>query len=260
MSEPFGSATLSATALEKVVAVVLAGGLGTRVRHLLPGLPKPMAPVAGRPFLEWVVRFLGRQGLRQIVISSGYLAHVIEKHFQSYAVPGLQVQCVREPEPLGTSGGFLHAARASGLVPSAWLVLNGDSLAFANLGKLAGALNSPSIMGAILGLSVPDATRYGTVRCDMEGNLTGFAEKQPGRGVISAGVYLLARQALDLFPQFMPQSFERDVFPAWIKQGTPIRVLPVEAPFLDIGTEESLAKAEGFIRTHLGEFGEVNPG
>src|SRR4051794_17886031 len=129
--------------MDQLVAVVLAGGLGTRVRHLLGGFPKPMAPGAGKTFLEWGPRYLSRQGLKNIVLSTGHRSDVVEKHFQSHPIKGLHIRCVAEPEPLGTAGGFLHAARASGEKPAAWLVLNGDSLVFANLSDAIGTLTDP---------------------------------------------------------------------------------------------------------------------
>ena len=91
-----------------MTAVILAGGLGTRVRHLLPDTPKPMALVAGKPFLEWVVRYLAREAVRRVIISTGYLGEVVERHFRTVAIKSVTIVCVAEPEPLGTAGGFLH--------------------------------------------------------------------------------------------------------------------------------------------------------
>ncbi len=100
-----------------IVAVVLAGGQGTRIRHLLPDLPKPMAPVLGRPFLEWLVRYLAGQGIGEVIVSTGYKAEVIEGHFARLALPGIRVSCVSEAEPLGTGGGFLQAASSVAVGP-----------------------------------------------------------------------------------------------------------------------------------------------
>jgi D-glycero-alpha-D-manno-heptose 1-phosphate guanylyltransferase len=245
---------VSASPLANVVAVLLAGGLGTRVRHLLPELPKPMAPVAGRPFLEWVVRFLAKQGVRRVVISTGYRAEVVSQHFQTHPVSGVSLQCIAEPQPLGTAGGCGHAVRASGQTPAAWLVLNGDSLVFADLGELAQRLDASKADGAILGLAVPDAARFGSLAVDPEGQLLRFAEKTSGSGIVNAGVYLLSAAAVDRLPENRPSSFEKDVFPAWLAKGYPIQVVVTKAPFLDIGTEESLAQAEGFVQTHQPQF------
>ena len=174
--------------LSRAVAVVLAGGFGTRVAHLLPGIPKPMVAVTGKPFLEWVVRWLGRQGIHEVVLSTGHLAEVVEAHFRPQPVAGVATQCIAERRPLGTAGGFLNAVRLSGKTPEAWLVVNGDSLVFADLALAAAELNSPAICGAVVGCEVPDASRYGTLAVDAAGALRGFARNGPGRGSLAPGL------------------------------------------------------------------------
>lgn len=238
----------------QIAAVVLAGGFGTRVQHLLPDVPKPMAPVAGRPFLEWVVRYLAKQGVRQVVLSTGFRAEVIERHFANEPVTGTRCLSVREEQPLGTAGGFLHAATTSALQPAAWLVLNGDSLALANLDPLRCALDDPALAGAILGRAVEDASRFGSLATDMRGDLVRFDEKRPGRAVINAGVYLLRHDLLARFGAERPLSFEREVFPALIAAGARLRVHAAGCPFLDIGTPETLPQAENFLRANASWF------
>jgi D-glycero-alpha-D-manno-heptose 1-phosphate guanylyltransferase len=243
--------------LSHVPAVVLAGGLGTRVQHLLPDLPKPMAPVAGRPFLEWVVRYLARQGVAQVILSSGYRAEVIAAHFDRQPVRGVHVQCVAETGPLGTAGGFLHAVEAGGRDADAWLVLNGDSLVFASLDAVVRELDDADCAGAIVARSVPDASRYGSIVADSDGRILGFEEKRPGPGLINAGVYLLRGDLPARLPAGRPLSFEREVFPALTAAGSLLRVHRTNAAFLDIGTAESLPQADEFIRGNLGQFSDV---
>ncbi len=242
--------------LSEITAVILAGGFGTRVQHLLPNLPKPMAPVAGRPFLEWVVRFLAQQGVRRFVLSTGYLAETIHDHFRSAKRTQRSVRCVRELTPLGTAGGFLQAVRESGESAPAWLVLNGDSLVLTSLEPLARALDGGDIDGALVGLPVPDTSRYGSISRKADGTLERFAEKVPGRGWINGGVYLFRSSLLERFPDRVPLGFERDVFPALLEQGARFRIVAAEAPFLDIGTEETFRQAESFIQRHAHFFGE----
>jgi D-glycero-alpha-D-manno-heptose 1-phosphate guanylyltransferase len=240
--------------LSRVVAVVLAGGFGTRVAHLLPNVPKPMVPVAGKPFLEWVVRWLARQGIRKIVFSTGYLAEVVEAYFRSQPVPGVATRCIAETRPLGTAGGFLNAARFSGETPEVWLAVNGDSLVFADLAEAAAELSHPAVEGVVVGCAVADASRYGTLAIGARGELRGFLEKRPGTGVINAGVYLLRGSLVRRLPDRLPLSFEQEVFPELAAQGSLLKVRRVEAPFLDIGTPESLRQAESFVEQHRGQF------
>jgi len=245
---------MKAIAANQITAVVLAGGFGKRVEHLLPDIPKLMAPVSGRPFLEWVVRYLAAQNIRRVVLSTGHLAGVIENHFRSHPVSGTDVSCVPETRALGTAGGFLNATQHTKDKPAAWLVLNGDSLAPAPLETLLQSLADPGMDGAILGVPMPEASRYGTILQDANGELAGFNEKKPGAGIINAGVYLFRASTIYLFDSHTPLSFEADVFPALIAQRVRLKVCVTDAPFLDIGTPESLPQAENFIRRNEGCF------
>jgi D-glycero-alpha-D-manno-heptose 1-phosphate guanylyltransferase len=239
---------VAAQRAESVVAVVLAGGFGTRIRHLHPDLPKPMIPVAGKPFLEWVVRYLAAQGINRVILSTGFRGEVVERHFAGQPIEGVQVDCVREICALGTAGGFLNATRAASSVPEAWLVLNGDSLVAAPLEPLLSVLEDPGAMGAVLGVAVPDTARFGSLRLGAGNELLAFFEKRPGEGIINAGVYLLRPELLSLFPPKLPLSFEGDVFPALTAAQRKLKVCVTHAPFLDIGTPESLPLAEEFVR------------
>ena len=237
-----------------LAAVILAGGFGTRIRHLLDDVPKPMAPVAGRPFLEWVVRYFHAQGVRRFVLSTGYRAEVIARHFAAQPVPGIEVVCVPETEPLGTAGGFLHAVAGSGFTSSTWLVANGDSLALADLGGLLTSMKPKMVSAAILGLSVSNTSRFGALDVSADSRLMRFAEKRPGAGLINAGVYAFKEQALRSFPDTRPLSFELEVFPSLLAAKVQIAVKAVEAPFLDIGTPDTLTAAERFIQANLCHF------
>jgi D-glycero-alpha-D-manno-heptose 1-phosphate guanylyltransferase len=241
---------------EKITAVVLAGGFGTRIKHLLGDLPKPMAPVNGKPFVEWVVRYLATQGIRNVILSTGHLAETVEKHFAPQPVKNVRVTCVPETTPLGTAGGFLNAAASAKEKPAAWIVLNGDSLVVAPLQKFFAALDQPENESAILGVPMANAARFGTISANANGDLTGFNEKKPGAGNINAGVYLFRDSVLGKFPDFTPLSFELDVFPTLIYGGARLKTVLSEAPFLDIGTPESLPLAENFIRQNRAHFAE----
>ena len=238
---------------ERIVAVVLAGGLGTRLRSVLPDVPKPMAPVAGRPFVEWVLRYLAAQGVAEAVISTGYRAGVFTEHFAAHPVHGMrEIRCVAEPEPMGTAGGFLFAASTVAPRPDAWLVLNGDSLILADLRPLFASSGD----AALLALWMDDAARYGSLAVSEAGNLLGFCEKRPGPSWINSGVYLVRDALLTRFPPQRPLSWETDVFPNLLESGARIGVTRTRDPFIDIGLPETLAQAEAFIRENAGAFAE----
>jgi D-glycero-alpha-D-manno-heptose 1-phosphate guanylyltransferase len=235
-------------------AVILAGGYGTRIGHLLGDLPKPMMPVAGRPFLEWIARFLAKQGVRNFVISTGYRAEAIERHFGNVAIAGCTFVCACEDKPLGTAGGFLNAVDRSRLDRPFWLVANGDSMALTGLAGLLAAVQAGPAAAAILGIRVSDASRFGTLEAEPDGSLVRFSEKRPGAGLINAGIYALSRECVAGLPGRRPLSFESECFPSLLAEGQTIRVLACQAPFIDIGTEESLLQADRFITEHAGWF------
>lgn len=226
--------------------IILAGGFGTRVRHLLPNIPKPMAPVCGKPFIEWVVRFYAGYGFKKFALSTGYLAEVIDSHFAQKPIPSVNVTSYVETQPLGTAGGALNCVPAGATDDSLWLVVNGDSLVFSSPLPLIEALANCEAEASLLGLRLPDTSRYGTLEVDARQRLLAFREKRPGAGLINAGVYGFLGATLKRQPTRRPLSFEVDVFPDLAARGR-VAVSSADAPFLDIGTPETLAQAERFI-------------
>jgi D-glycero-alpha-D-manno-heptose 1-phosphate guanylyltransferase len=231
--------------------ILLAGGLGTRVRALYPDLPKPMIPARGEPFLEWVIRYWCRQGAAHMAVSVGHLAEVAERYLAGRA-PEV-VETVREPHPMGTGGAVRYAAQhVRSPLSDPFVVANADSLVLASMsGALARLERNPAVSGVVLGLEMEDAARYGSLDLgDGDGDrLLGFREKRPGRAVINAGVYCFRRSLLDLFPAGEPLSMETQVFPALLASGARMEVerVPAATPFLDMGTPESLAQLDAFI-------------
>lgn len=230
--------------------VVLAGGLGTRIRHLLAEKPKPLAEVAGRPFLSWVLAFLAGQGVTEVVVSAGYQAQMIEDFCRTADLKDVAIECVAETTAQGTGGGFLMAAARSDR-PS-WLVANGDSLICADIRSFVAACQTRGCDAGLIALPVEDGRRFGTLRFDEDGNLLAFAEKQAeaGPGTINAGIYYFHSSTIPKFPKQRPLSFETDVFPELLRLKTNIYVHTVAAPFIDIGTELSLLEAEAFIQNN----------
>ena len=135
---------------------------------------------------------------------------VVAAVVEDVVVAGVVTRCMAETQPLGTAGGFLNAVRLSGETPAAWLVVNGDSLVFANLTRTAAELSNPAVAGVVIGCAVADASRYGTLAIGPAAELRGFLEKRPGRGVINAGTYLLQHSLVWQFPNRVPLSFEQE--------------------------------------------------
>lgn len=235
------------------IAIVLAGGMGTRIRHVLPNLPKPLAPIRGQPFLEWVLRYLQNQKIKNIAISAGYMAEKIQEYVSENKL-GLNLRCIREDFPLGTAGGALNAMRKCDFEFNNVLILNGDSVVLADLAPLFRSMSDESTKVAMLGVKVSDTARYGTLEVEGNNYLTGFNEKHVGAGLVNAGVYLFRKEVLNEFASDSNLSFELDIFPKLLSHKTCIKVITVDAPFIDIGTEESLSEGSIFIQNNLKYF------
>ncbi|ARJ67203.1 hypothetical protein WV31_16780 [Magnetospirillum sp. ME-1] len=226
-----------------MTAVILAGGKGTRIAGLFPGIPKPMIPVAGQPFLHWVVRWLDQRGIGDIMISVGHLAGAIEQ-WAAGKPHGITLRTVAETEPLGTGGAVVSCLDAC----RDWvLVLNGDSLVEVDLAAMVERVRRDGLDGGVVGVRVADASRYGSLAVGPGFLLTGFAEKRAGAGLINAGVYLFRAELLRRFPSGQPLSMETDIMPALLAGGAHLAVEESTGPFLDIGTPESVVLAEDFV-------------
>jgi len=188
-----------------------------------------------------------------MILSTGYQASKVEAFASTLSIADLEISCVEETSPLGTAGGFLNAIH--GVKTSAnVLVCNGDSLVLTALSPLIRALDATNIEGALLAVEVSDAKHFGSVAVDNNGLLCGFSEKRAGTGMINGGVYLFRWTCVDRFPSQRPLSFEYEVFPALLEASVHIKVVPCNAPFLDIGNDASLAQATDFIRLNRGWF------
>ncbi len=230
-----------------LIPLILAGGRGTRIGHLYPDLPKPAVPVAGKPFLGWILAQLAKAEFRQAVISSGYRSAELLRQVEPFIPAGMEIRWVAEEIPLGTGGGSAWAAKQSGWRPETWLVMNGDSY-------LAGTWprKIPCIQGAALvAREVSDTGRFGRLE-ERAGKLVRFSEKTGGgAGLINAGIYRIPSGWLDVLADGSRVSMETDLFPAWLQEGKEVTVVRETGAFLDIGTPESLASANEFARLHL---------
>jgi D-glycero-alpha-D-manno-heptose 1-phosphate guanylyltransferase len=130
------------------------------------------------------------------------------------------------------------------------LAANGDSIVLADLAPAFKVLQGNVQDAVIIGRTMEDCSRYGSLECGPDGNILHFNEKRPGAGIINAGIYIFRKKCLEVFPRKNPLSFEFDVFPALLSIGKKIRVIETDAPFIDIGLPETVKLAEAFIKKH----------
>lgn len=221
-------------------AIVLAGGFGTRLRSRLNGIPKPMALVAGRPFLEILLARLSQAGFRRILLSVGFLGNVISDHFGSQW-HSMAIDYVSEDTPLGT-GGAIRRALGSVEEDNA-AVLNGDTWLDVDYASMYALHRSSKADLTLAVCSVSDMARYGGVEVN-DDKVSGFVEKgRTGPGLINGGVYILSRKFP--WPQGLPEkfSFETDVLLSLLPS-LQHRVFLSNGYFLDIGIPEDLDRAQ----------------
>lgn len=220
-------------------AIVLAGGFGTRLRQVVPDLPKPMAPVAGRPFLEILLSDLARKGVRRVVLSLGFMAEKIQSHFGGHFA-GMDIVHVVEAVPLGTGGGVRLAMEQC--EEDHVFVFNGDT--FLDLEVEAVEQHWRNHCNPIIvGREVPDTARYGRLLTEMT-RVIGFTEKGvSGPGLINAGCYVFNKGQLDEFPLNMAFSLETGYL-AGVVQNKLIDVFVTAGRFIDIGVPEDYVRAQ----------------
>jgi D-glycero-alpha-D-manno-heptose 1-phosphate guanylyltransferase len=208
----------------------------------VPNIPKPLVPVAGKPFLYWLLQNLERQRIERVVLATGYLAHAIRDTLgQRFGTITLAYS--EEITPLGT-GGALRKALASLDSPHAF-VLNGDTYADVDLSAMYAAHLAAGARITVATVQVPDASRYGTVHVSEHRIREFLAAGRDGAGTINAGVYVLDASLLQgEFPEQF--SFERDVLQAKLAELEPL-AFAAGSRFIDIGTPTDYARAQAFF-------------
>lgn len=230
--------------LTDIPVIILVGGLGARLQHILPDRPKPMAEINGRPFLSYLLDHFIRCGLRRVILATGFKSEIIRQYYGESYGP-LSLKYSTEEAPLGTGGALsLAYAHVSGPLV---LAANGDSYCHDDLQGLFQFHNQRRARVTMLLTAVPEVERYGQVLTDKRGAVSGFKEKKAGRGsgLINAGIYLLETELLNRIPSGRQVSLEAEIIPSWIGRGFYGYISP--GPFIDIGTPESLSMAAHFL-------------
>ena len=222
-------------------AIVLAGGLGSRLAKVLNNIPKAMAPIGQRPFLELLLDRLEQGGGKRVLLSVGYLYHVIQEHFGP-RYRSLELEYIVEQKPLGTGGAVrLGLSRISG--PRAF-VLNGDTLVNVDYRQMDRIHTMSQSCFSMAVCEIQDTSRYGQVAIK-DGRVIGFREKKNGlgQGMINAGVYLMNRDLLKEHPPDEAFSLERGYLVPMAAVVKPLAFM-TPGPFIDIGIPEDLERAQ----------------
>lgn len=217
-------------------AVILVGGLGSRLRPLTLTAPKPMLPTAGVPFLAHLVARIRDAGIGHVVLGTSYRAEVFEDYFGDGSAFGVELEYVVETEALGTGGGIRNVAPA--LRGDTVLVFNGDNMIGVDLAAFAEGHRTSGADVTLCLTRVSDPRAYGCVPTDPDGRVLAFLEKSPDpvTDQINAGLYAFRRETIDTIPTGRPVSVERETFPGLLQAGAVVRGHVFAGYWRDFGT------------------------
>ena len=218
-------------------AILLCGGMGTRLRSVVADRPKPMADICGKPFLQYLLEMLRDKGITEVIFALGYMGEMIEEYFQDGSAFGLKIAYSYEEEPLGTGGAIRNALPK--ILEEEVLVLNADTYVPMDYQGLYRFHQENDGDFSLATRAVPDISRYGAVRRDAAGRILAWNEKledggQPLAGEINGGIYVMKKSLIAEIPEGK-QSLEQDCVPKWLSEGKRIFGLPFEGYFMDIG-------------------------
>ncbi|MHB8621948.1 MAG: nucleotidyltransferase family protein [Sulfuricaulis sp.] len=230
-------------------AIILAGGLGSRLRAVVPDLPKPMAPIKGRPFLEYLLDYWAGQGVSRFVLSVGYKHHMIEGRFANrYKVS--EVDYAVETKPRGTGGGMLLALKRLNQ-PGPFLIVNGDTFFEVNLLSMQHFHQDKCADVTIALREVETNSRYAGVKIDQYGKITAIDNciRTMDRALINGGVYLAEKMAFeDMIPESDKSvSLEEQLYPQMLTAGKRMYGFPSSGRFIDIGIPEDYQRASSIL-------------
>ncbi len=231
--------------------IILAGGLGTRLRSVITDAPKPMALIDGIPFLQWQLDYLVYQGFSRVILSVGYKSEYIKDYFgNSYC--GLELKYSEENVPLGTGGGIFCALDY--VDKDHVVILNGDTFFPLNFNKLSEILLDKNHSTMVMAAFISDkADQYGAIELTNDSRLVKLKSESARIGELSnAGTYLCQKSSLNEIKKYFDEtqkiSFESEVIPKLLIQGHVIYVAKFDSPFIDIGTPEDFKRASKVLQ------------
>jgi D-glycero-alpha-D-manno-heptose 1-phosphate guanylyltransferase len=230
-------------------AVVLAGGFGTRLKDVVSDVPKPLAPVAGRPFLDYVLQYLKVQGVTRVVLAVGYKWEMIgERYSRTENTFGLDIELSIETEPLGTGGAVFEAAKK--VSSNSFFIVNGDTYFNVPLNSLYNFFRDKEADIALTLKQISPAIRYGTVERTPDDRIVSFIEKganTKNESVINGGVYLMRKKVIEQFDLPSRFSFEKDLLQDKLNDIKAFGKL-FEGTFIDIGIPEDYRFAQDLFK------------
>jgi D-glycero-alpha-D-manno-heptose 1-phosphate guanylyltransferase len=233
--------------MEKLDAIILAGGLGTRLREVLTDLPKVLAPVNNRPFLDILLNFLNKSHcIRKVIIAVGYMADKITKEYSNRPEYIFKILFSEEKELLGTGGAIKKALQY--VETDNVLALNGDSYVDVNVNDLMRNHRKRNAAMTIVLKKVENANRYGSVKLNTEGRIISFEEKIPGktRGYINAGMYVFKKELFDDVKEDKVLSLEKELLPIFLGNG--VYGYISHGKFIDIGIPETFKVVSRYLK------------
>ncbi len=236
--------------LSTLTAVILAGGLGTRLRSVAPAGPKALAPVLGRPFLEYQIEWLTRQGVPRVVLCLGYASQAIIEHVGDGSRFGVDVIYSVETEPLGTAGAL---ALARPYVPSTALALNGDTFYADDLAPMVAQHRTCKAALTIGASRAGDRSASGQIVADDSQRVLHFTEKSAAihDAWVSAGLYLLQPAILDAIPTDRAVSLENETLPQLLAEQGAVYIYPLRRGFWDMGTPDGFARLNDYLSSQV---------
>ena len=234
----------------KTSAILLVGGMGTRLMPLTSKTPKPMLQVAGVPFTEHQIRKAAQAGISEIVLATSYKAELFEPYFGDGAKFGIKIKYAVEESALGTGGGIRNAAALLDDCDQV-VIFNGDVLSGHDLAaQIQSHINNRADVTLYL-TKVEDARAYGCVELLADNQVKSFLEKMenPVSNMINAGCYIFNRKVIDLIPANQVVSVERDTFPSFLSSGVKVYGYLDNSYWLDIGNPQALVKASADLIT-----------
>lgn len=245
--------------MDKIQAIILAGGKGVRLAPLTDNCPKPLVAVGGVPMIQHVLRHLSRAGIRTVAIATAHLGQMIEESLGDGSHLGMQISYLREPEPMGT-GGWTKLVDWEAL-DEHFLVLNADNLTWLDIGKFFDRHTSTNAIATIGGVEKPAAEvhNYELLLADDAGaRLVSYLDRsctsehlaKRASAFVSSGWYIMSPAVRDFVPDVLPLSNETQFWPALARSGQTLGFYPVTEPWFDSGTIERLQRVEQFLNDH----------